>query len=73
VAQAPGVVFWFMTACGVASCCTVKVREPTAAPAVALTATPELELLALRAAKASGFIAASAAAVTARKVVLIVR
>jgi hypothetical protein len=66
-------VFLFITACDDASCVTVKVSEFAPAPAVALTATLVAELVALTGVQFSGFSTESAAAETARKVVLTVR
>jgi hypothetical protein len=71
--QSPAVVFRFSTVCAAASCFTVKLIDPAAAPGVAVTATPEAELEALVGFQAAGCNAASAAADTARKVVLTVR
>ena len=61
------------TACEDASFSTVKVSDPVSAPAEALAATLVEELVAFVVVQRSGLRAASAAAVTARKVVLTVR
>jgi hypothetical protein len=67
------VLFFSSTECAVAVPSTLKVSDPGIAPPLADTDTLPEELLALTGVQTSGFMAASAAARTARKVVLTVR